>query len=151
MSKKQWAMVVGVVVLMAYGYRKVRGIRNNNPGNLRRNGVDWQGLRQIQTDHDFYQFVNAKYGIRALAKLLINYDKKYGLDTVEKILNRYAPSYENDTSAYARFVASKLGVGVGERFDVVSRLKPLVLAIIQYENGVQPYSEETINEAIAMV
>ncbi|MFI3272941.1 MAG: structural protein, partial [Pseudomonadota bacterium] len=55
-----------------------RGIRNHNPGNIR-HGDDWQGLRDTQTDKNFCQFVSPEFGIRALARVLMNYEKKHGL------------------------------------------------------------------------
>ena len=46
-----------------------RGIRNNNPGNIKKNGVDWDGLSEEQTDNTFFQFDDPVYGIRALTKI----------------------------------------------------------------------------------
>lgn len=31
-----------------------RGLRNNNPGNIRTTKDKWQGLREKQTDKDFF-------------------------------------------------------------------------------------------------
>ena len=42
-----------------------RGIRNNNPLNIRRGASQWQGLKRRQTDKDFCQFVTVAYGYRA--------------------------------------------------------------------------------------
>jgi hypothetical protein len=36
--------------------RTPRGIRNNNPGNLRRNSDPWQGLAERQGDVEFFTF-----------------------------------------------------------------------------------------------
>lgn len=47
---------------------KPRGIRNNNPGNIRRNGDPWQGLAETQGDKEFFTFTTPVYGIRALAR-----------------------------------------------------------------------------------
>ena len=60
-----------------------RGIRNNNPGNIR-HGEKWEGLSDKQTDSSFCIFVSPEYGIRALAKVLLTYYKKYQLNTVKK-------------------------------------------------------------------
>lgn len=62
---------------------KPRGIRNNNPGNLRW-GDPWQGLvpEAQRTDKDFCQFVAPAWGIRALAITLISYQDKHDLHTV---------------------------------------------------------------------
>ena len=48
---------------------KPRGIRNNNPGNIRKSNVKWQGLAAEQTDGAFYQFTRPEYGIRALCRV----------------------------------------------------------------------------------
>lgn len=87
-----------------------RGIRNNNPGNIRW-GADWQGLKKdgkLQ-DPSFCVFKSPVWGIRALAKLLKNYQRLYGLNTPRKIINRYAPPNENQTQAYIQSVAHQLG------------------------------------------
>ena len=41
-----------------------RGIRNNNPLNIRRSKDQWQGLRAQQTDASFCQFETLEYGWR---------------------------------------------------------------------------------------
>lgn len=51
-----------------------RGIRNNNPGNIKKTSDKWEGLNADQSKDDtFCQFSDAKYGIRAMAKLLYKY------------------------------------------------------------------------------
>jgi hypothetical protein len=93
---------------------RTRGIRNNNPGNIRYNKekpVKWLGLDTPPSDGTFCRFAYAKYGIRALAKILLNYQDKYGLDTIRKIINRYAPESENDTDAYVKSVSNSMGIG----------------------------------------
>ncbi len=47
-----------------------RGIRNNNPLNIRRSKDKWQGLRALQTDTAFCQFETMAYGWRAAFVLL---------------------------------------------------------------------------------
>lgn len=94
-----------------------RGIRNCNPGNLRK-GSAWQGLAQEQTDTDFCVFVEMKWGIRALFKTLLTYRRNYGLKTVHSIVNRFAPSVENDTKAYVEHVSSVLGVMPHQTIDL---------------------------------
>lgn len=39
-----------------------RGLRNNNPGNLRLSKDKWQGLRAVQTDKAFFQFETMAHG-----------------------------------------------------------------------------------------
>lgn len=130
-----------------------RGIRNNNPGNIRW-GENWQGLKQDgkKQDLSFCVFINAIYGIRALAKLLKNYQKIYGLDTPRKIISRYAPPNENQTLAYIQSVASQLNIAPDDKVDLteIGTLTVFVKAIIRYENGIQPYSTETIQKGIIL-
>lgn len=128
-----------------------RGIRNNNPGNIR-HGDKWQGLAEQQTDSSFCIFDTAEYGIRALAKILLNYQDKYKLATVADILNRYAPACENDTESYIYSVCLKLGVKPHDKIDVRERgiMINLLKAIIRQENGEQPYSDDVLVKAMKM-
>lgn len=67
-----------------------RGLRNNNPGNLRLSGDRWKGLRPVQTDKEFFQFTDMRYGYRAMLITLRNYRKKHGLKTLSLMIGRYA-------------------------------------------------------------
>lgn len=127
-----------------------RGIRNNNPGNIRHSASKWQGMAAQQTDPAFVQFIAPEYGIRALAKLLSNYYTRDGLNTVRKIISKYAPSNENDTEAYAQAVAGALGVTPDTVIIVPRHINALVEAIIQHENGQQPYALALINTGTSM-
>ena len=73
--------------------RPPRGIRNNNPGNIR-HGQNWQGLNPEGRNIDpaFCVFKSPVFGIRALAKVLMNYKKIHGLNTVRQIISRYKNS-----------------------------------------------------------
>jgi len=130
--------------------RLPRGIRNNNPGNIERDGTRWQGMAAVQTDARFVVFSDAVWGIRAIARILITYqDKRRAadgsrIDTVRKFIARWAPPVENNTDAYARTVAVALGVGVDDPdIDVYDyhTMFGLVSAIIRYENGSPPHHE----------
>jgi len=123
-----------------------RGIRNNNPGNIR-HGSAWRGLSKDQTDDSFCVFDDPVMGLRALGKVLINYERLHGFNTVNGIINRYAPPVENDTNSYAEHVANKLGVGLDEEIDVSVYLDDLMSAIVKHENGQQPYTAAQIAHA----
>ena len=103
---------------IARGRALARGIRNHNPGNLRRSSDPWQGLAAEQTDAEFFQFASAKWGIRALARTLIAYQDRVGLKTIQQMIGRWAPPNENDTGAYVRAVAASVGVGEDDEIDV---------------------------------
>lgn len=115
-----------------------RGIRNNNPGNIRHSAANWQGQSQRQPDTAFITFDSPEYGIRALARILINYQVHHHLQTVEQIINRWAPPTENLTAAYVRAVARGAGVSPTARIDLTHNralLARIVTAIISHENG----------------
>lgn len=50
-----------------------RGIRNNNPLNIRHSKDQWQGVVATQTDQSFVQFESMAYGYRAVWKILESY------------------------------------------------------------------------------
>jgi hypothetical protein len=146
-------LVVGALIIVGLGtgvFLMSRGIRNNNPGNIRHGGSQWQGMSAQQTDAEYVQFDDPIYGIRAMAKLLTNYQKNYGLDTIREIITRWAPPSENITSAYITAVSQKLGASPDQTIDVVGALPRLVPAIIYHENGEQPYSDAQISRGIAL-
>lgn len=81
-----------------------RGIRNNNPANIRR-GCNWKGLAKVQTDKKFCQFTTMTWGVRALLVTLRTYVVKHHLHTVREIINRWAPPSDgNNTEMYIEFV-----------------------------------------------
>lgn len=112
-----------------------RGIRNNNPGNIRKSAAAWQGMRAEMFDSDFVEFTEPVYGIRAMMKIFLIYHRKYGLDTVQSIVNRWAPPHENATDHYAAHVAQLLGVKRYDVLDVAAVLVPLAKAVTLHENG----------------
>lgn len=129
-----------------------RGIRNNNPGNIRSGSIKWVG--QIdKDDKGFCIFSSHILGLRALVKLLDTYAKTYKLNTVKKIITRWAPSTENDTGAYIESVAKTVGVAAEEKIDYQAPtnhhiLLRLVIGIVMHENGQQPYTMQDIDTAI---
>lgn len=121
-----------------------RGIRNCNPGNIRITKDKWQGLRTVQTDKEFFQFEEMKWGYRALIRTLQNYRKKHGCNTVADFIRRWAPSNENDTSAYIMSVCKYLGIPSVFVPDVNDRetMCALAVAISKHENGIDPIMKE---------
>ncbi|MGE8688640.1 MAG: LPD38 domain-containing protein [Achromobacter sp.] len=125
-----------------------RGIRNNNPGNIQK-GVGFDG-EIAGNDPRFATFRKPEDGIRGLAVNLLTYQRQHGLDTVEGIINRWAPPSENDTGAYVQQVARAVGVEPNQQLDLSNpdTLTKLTAAIIQHENGMQPYSAGQMDEGI---
>lgn len=126
-----------------------RGIRNHNPGNIR-HGNNWQGLSSEQHDSDFCTFTTPEYGIRAMCKILLTYERRHHLNTVRGIISRWAPPCENHTESYIQAVANALGVHPDTPINVAEELPALIPAIIHHENGKQPYDLITIKRGIHM-
>ena len=144
-----WAVLLLVFGIGVYSMTRLpRGIRNNNPGNIRDTGDAWLG--RAGSDGEFVRFEDPIYGIRAMARVLKNYHDRYGLDTVEEIISRWAPPMENDTQAYIDRVSRMLNVAPDEPLDVPAVLPDLVAAIIMHENGLNPYPREIINQGVAL-
>ncbi|MDD3183596.1 MAG: structural protein P5 [Alphaproteobacteria bacterium] len=129
-----------------------RGLRNNNPGNLRRTDDPWQGLAETQTDTEFFVFQSPIYGIRALARTLIKYQDKHRLCTIRQIIGRWAPNTENDTVAYIKAVSDETGLAPDVVLDMhkYEHLNALVAAIIKHENGQQPYTGAQVDKALVL-
>ena len=150
---KKWPWMLAILVIAGGGvaYTMTRGLRNKNPGNIRYSPANnWVG--QVGKDDGGYAiFSDAKYGIRAIGKVLDSYRRR-GLVTVEQIISTYAPPEDqNHTAAYIRNV--KAWADWPDGFHPVRQegdYLPLVKAIIRQENGVNPYSDAFISDALAL-
>ena len=134
---------------MADGIEKLpRGIRNKNPGNIKL-GTNWDGLAAEQTDPTFCIFNEAVMGIRALQRILLTYRFTHKKATIDEIIYRWAPPSENSTDKYVEFVCKKLNKEKDVRLNnSMEDYLPLVKAIIQMENGMQPYDDELLVEGM---
>ena len=117
---------------------KTRGLRNNNPGNIRINGDLFEGEIIPSKDKSFKQFRTMPYGYRAMFKILRNYINNYKLDTIRKIITRWAPPSENATEAYIKAVSDYSGIGSDEPIHTDDRLAmiAIVAGMSRVENGV---------------
>lgn len=120
-----------------------RGIRNNNPLNIRK-GNSWQGERHPQTDTQFEEFVSMEYGIRAAIKLIRNYingnvGSHIPCYNIYRLVNRWAPSSENNTKAYIDAVEKLSGIHRYEKLDPDNRnqISKIVAAMAFVECGEQ--------------
>ena len=124
----------------------MRGLRNNNPLNIRYSADRWQGAREEQTDKAFVQFKTMAYGYRAAWKTLQTYYERFCHQskpfTVRNIISRWAPPEENDTEAYIKNVLSMASIGGKEKLlppsNVLSygRLSRMVAAMTCIECGI---------------
>lgn len=120
--------------------RRPRGVRNNNPGNIRRSDIRWDGMSATQADNNFVCFTAPVWGLRALMKTLLTYQRKHGLKTVEAMINRWAPPLENKTAHYVWHVARAMGVSHRSSVDLRQPevLVRMARAIVAHENGAPP-------------
>ena len=112
---------------MSNEVKEPRGIRNNNPLNIRLSSDKWQGQINGKGNIDgnsslsseraggeavFCQFTSMEYGWRAAFVILCKtYYGKYKLRTIRDIVSRWAPAKENNTPAYIRHVSDYTGIG----------------------------------------
>lgn len=132
-------------------YQLTRGVRNRNPGNIEK-GTAWKGLDSAATAKEsrFAVFTAPEWGFRAMARLLLNYQKNYNLNTIRGLINRWAPPSENDTGAYVNAVASHLNIGPDAPISVSAILPGLMDAIARHENAGYVYPQSIIAQGIAL-
>lgn len=115
-----------------------RGIRNNNPGNLKIAPISWQGKIPVaqNTDGTFEQFNELRYGIRAMI-MDVTSDVRKGQNTIRKLITEYAPeSDSNLTTTYINFVSQKTGIAPDTIISpTTDTMRKIVKAQIQLENG----------------
>jgi hypothetical protein len=134
----------------------VRGLRNNNPGNLIRTANAWQGKLSYKDSKDekFEQFIDIKHGVRAMIKDLIN-DISKGKNTVKKLIYEYAPPNENNTQMYINSVSKSIGIKEDEIIKTVNNefLTLLSRAIMKVELGKSHtlVTDSDINDALQIL
>ena len=136
------AAIIGVIIAAAAkasgAVMEPRGIKNNNPGNLRPlDSGTWQGQTGVDGG-GYLEFTALTYGIRAAAINLFNYAARDGVNTLQEVANRWAPSGDNnDPVAYAQTLSSVSGFSVNQGIDLTDQAtNAAVLAgIFRAENG----------------
>lgn len=115
-----------------------RGLINRNPGNIRHDGIRWQGEAD-GTDKSFKTFGSMPYGYRAMFVTLNTYQKKYGLRTIREMVSRWAPPSENHTELYIVKVSEWSRIGPDTKITTTNRdvMTPIVAAMSRMENGVE--------------
>lgn len=113
-----------------------RGIRNNNPLNIRIGNV-WLGEVREPNDPDFEQFISMFYGVRAGFILIRRYIKHYKRTTIPAIISAWAPANENNTQRYIDNVSQLSGIPIDAQLDFndEERMVALVDAMIVQECG----------------
>ncbi|EHG4046133.1 hypothetical protein J4486_004684 [Salmonella enterica] len=127
----------------------VRGVRNNNPGNLVASNQGWDG--ELTSDGKFSRFDTPEHGIRALAKNMRTYQNRHDLNTVSQMISKFAPPEDhNDTATYIKAVSGMMGVDPEQHIDTsdAGTLTKLVNSIITVENGSNPYTSQQISDGV---
>ena len=117
--------------------KQPRGLRNNNPGNIRKSNDKFQFELRPSADPDFKQFYTMYYGYRAVFVILRNYSRLYGLGTIRQLIGRWAPANENDTAGYIATVSKLSGIPADDPIDTSDReqMIRIVASMSQVENG----------------
>lgn len=121
------------------GMKTVRGIRNNNPGNIKTycwlsSYVSWNGELTCaeNTDGVFCQFKRFADGVRAMIKLLKTYKTKYQINTIDNLISRWdCPTAQH----YKDFVSDETGFSISQIIDLHDKdtLKKICTAMIKLE------------------
>jgi len=122
-----------------------RGVRNNNPGNIRPN--DWKNWPKATglDDQGHLVFKKPIDGIRAIVINLKLYKKNHNIKTIKGIINRWIDEVPaEERKPYIDFMAERLDVSEHAHLNFYDplTLKLLTKAIIFYENGYDPYPEK---------
>lgn len=114
-----------------------RGLRNNNPLNIRHSPDEFQGEDKcIYTrDKEFKRFKTIIYGYRAACCIIRTYLLK-DINTVRQIVARWCP--DESAPAYTDFVCRKTGLKPHRvlRYADQDNIVSLVAAMSEFENGV---------------
>lgn len=118
--------------------KQPRGIRNNNPLNIRHSSDKFKG-EITGSDKSFKTFSSMSFGYRAAFVILGTYLSK-GYNTIEKIITRFAPPNENNTLGYISKVEKYSGINRSKElstFDGGDYIL-IVSAMSLVENGINP-------------
>lgn len=152
-----FAFALGAIMYSRKSGELPRGIRNNNPLNIRDNPDNkWDGLIGVD-DKNFCRFDTPEMGYRAATKILMSYARR-GIVTLRDVIHTWTPpngvdadgnSYTNPTESYLRGVSEKTGISENEVIEP-DYYPQLLKAMTYHENGINPYSDETIRNGVGL-
>jgi len=130
---------------------KYRGMRNNNPGNIRITSIPWIGKIPVSmnTDKQFEQFYKMEDGIRAaLVNMRTHYNR--GKDTIRKMVTTWAPYSDNPAPAvdnYIQSVSNYANLDPDEYFDFNKKnAVNIMYRIFRFENNGEGPAKGLISE-----
>lgn len=124
-------------------HKIARGIRNNNPLNIRY-GSNWKGMHPNSKlmDSQFCVFTRPWWGFRAAFITLRTYYNVHKCRTLSQIITRWAPPSENATVKYIKTVSERTGIDPNETLPPISMSHfhwiRIVLAMAYVECGKLP-------------
>ena len=117
-----------------------RGLRNNNPLNIKKSSTAWQGKVEGK-DENFETFRDIFWGCRAA---IINLRTHLEQDrhclirtTIAREIRKWAPDSENNTQAYINYVVENMKVPADTKlkFSDKNTVCCLLYWMARYENG----------------
>lgn len=116
-----------------------RGIRNNNPCNIRLSRTTYKGEVTPSSDKAFKQFESMAYGYSAVFVTLRHYHTNLGLKTIRQMISRWAPPSENNTGSYVKHVSDAAQYDCDAAVDIKDKnlMVKIVSAMSFVENGLK--------------
>ncbi|MFZ6724711.1 hypothetical protein ACO0K2_04380 [Undibacterium sp. MH2W] len=145
MGLDSWVSGRGSAVQTSAQSGDARGIRNNNPGNLR----SWGNMPK--DSGGYAVFPTKEAGLSATIQNLQAQQKLHGLNTIRGIISRWAPSNENDTQAYISDMVKRTGFGADQQLNLNDSrtVAPLISGIVKHEGNGSGFSDDMINRAVS--
>jgi len=123
------------------GSDQARGIRNNNPLNLRRTDTEWKGEKSEITDTEFEEFETMMWGLRAGLRNMRTKIQQ-GYKTLGSLISVWAPPTENKTSNYIDLVVKATGYDKNVELEFDSDFMfPIVSEMCKIESGFELTTE----------
>lgn len=120
--------------------RLPRGIRNNNPLNIRYvRKNNWQGRAPHKKDNAFEEFRSMAFGYRAAFMLMHKYIRLYNLHSIYDVVARWAPTSDgNNVMNYADQVGQKTSCAIFANIEWTDWrfMVKMAVAMAEVENGV---------------
>lgn len=131
-----------------------RGIRNNNPLNIRRSNNAWLGKIPASSDPQFEQFVTMEHGVRAAMVNMRTIIKRHkNACTLRRLINTWAPPSDgNNTDYYVTRVALGAHLSPCTYVDMQNKIQiiDIVYMMAWVECG-QPIKRDIIERAYDML
>jgi hypothetical protein len=120
-----------------------RGVRNNNPGNLRTWG-------NAPRSDGYAVFPTMEAGLSAAVQNLVAQQTKHGLNTISGIITKWAPPSENNTASYISDLSKRTGFAADQPLNLKDPkvVAPLISGIVRHEGNASGVTEEMISRVV---